>query len=157
MVDSRRSEYEPVGLRAVRPYLIVSNADGAIDFYRSVFGATELERHTTPSGGVAHAKLGVGDTIMEIGEHADAGGRGAENLPRVGLRLYVTDVDETYARALAAGATGDPPSDRPQGSRAASVYDPFGLTWWLAAATPEDLSGSHSPEPASSLRRDSQE
>ena len=133
MVESTKSEYEGVDLRAVRPYLIVGNADGAIDFYRHVFQATELERHTTPTGGVGHAKLRVGETIIEIGEHPDARGRAAERLPRVGLRLYVADVDETYARALAAGATGDAPSERPQGSRAASVYDPFGLTWWLAA------------------------
>lgn len=133
MAESLKSEYEGVGLRALRPYLIVGNADGAIDFYRRAFDATELERHTTSTGGVAHAKLRIGEAIIEIGEHPDAGGRGAERLPRVGLRLYVADVDETYARALAAGATGDAPSDRPQGSRAASVYDPFGLTWWLAA------------------------
>lgn len=133
MTESPKSDYEGVGLRAVRPYLIVGDADAAIDFYRRVFEATELERHTTPAGGVGHAKLRVGETIIEIGEHPDARGRAADRLPRVGLRLYVADVDQTYARALAAGATGDAPSDRPQGSRAASVYDPFGLTWWLAA------------------------
>ena len=132
MTESPKSEYEGVDLRAVRPYLIV-DAGAAIDFYRQVFQATELERHTTPAGGVGHAKLRVGETIIEIGEHPDARGRAAERLPRVGLRLYVADVDKTYARALAAGATGDAPSERPQGSRAASVYDPFGLTWWLAA------------------------
>ena len=99
-----------------------------------VFEASELERHTTPAGGVAHAKLKVGETSIEIGEHPDAGDRDVERLPHVGLRLYVTDVDDTYGRAMAAGATGDAPADRPnQGSRAASVYDPFGLTWWLAA------------------------
>jgi PhnB protein len=119
--------------RAVRPYLIVGNADEAIDFYRRVFQATELERHATPTGGVGHAKLRIGETIIEIGEHPDAKGRVAERLPRVGLRLYVADVDETYARALAAGATGGAPSDRLPRTRAASVYDPFGLTWWLAA------------------------
>jgi PhnB protein len=133
MEESPKSEHEAIGLRAARPYLIVSNADEAIDFYRRVFEASELERHTTPTGGVAHAKLLVGETIVEIGEHPDASNRDIERLPRVGLRLYVTDVDETYARALAAGATVDPPSDRLPGSRAASVYDPFGLTWWLAA------------------------
>ena len=133
MTESPKSEYEGVDLRAIRPYLIVGDAGAAIDFYRQVFQATELERHTTPAGGVGHAKLRVGETIIEIGEHPDAHGRAAERLPRVGLRLYVADVDKTYARALAAGATGDAPSDRPQGSRAASIYDPFGLTWWLAA------------------------
>jgi PhnB protein len=118
----------------VRPYLIVGRADEAIDFYRSAFDAAEIERHTTPAGGVGHAKIRVGESIIEIGEHPDAAGRGAEELPRVGLRLYVADVDETYGRAMAAGATGDPPSDRPQGTRGATVRDPFGLTWWLAAA-----------------------
>jgi uncharacterized glyoxalase superfamily protein PhnB len=34
---------------------------------------------------------------------------------------------------LAAGAGGEPPSDRLAGSRTATVRDPFGLTWWLAA------------------------
>jgi PhnB protein len=152
MTDSPRSEYEGVGLRAVRPYLIVSNADEAIDFYRRVFEASELERHTTPAGGVAHAKLQVGESIIEIGVHPDAGNRDVERLPRVGLRLYVTDVDETYCRAIAAGATGDAPEDRQnQGSRAASVYDPFGLTWWLAApiaqlgGQPVPVSGGTAP------------
>jgi PhnB protein len=134
MAEGPKSEYEGIGLRAVRPYLIVSNADEAIDFYRRVFEASELERHTSPAGGVAHAKLQVGETIIEIGEHPDASNRDVERLPRVGLRLYVADVDDTYGRAMAAGATGDAPTDRQnQGSRAASVYDPFGLTWWLAA------------------------
>ena len=130
---SPKSKYESIGLRAVRPYLIVSNADEAIDFYRQVFEATELERHTTPAGGVAHAKVRIGESIIEIGEHPDASDRDVEHLPRVGLRLYVADVDETYARALNAGGTGDAPSDRLQGSRSASVCDPFGLTWWLVA------------------------
>src|SRR5262245_38974455 len=133
MAEQSKSAYEGTDLRAVRPYLIVGNADEAIDFYRRVFDATELERHTTPAGGFGHAKLRIGETIIEIGEHPDAKGRAAERLPRIGLRLYVADVDDTYTRALAAGVTGDPPSNRPQG-RAASVYDPFGITWWLAGA-----------------------
>jgi PhnB protein len=131
---STRSKYQGADLRAARPYLIVGDANAAIEFYGSVFGAQELERHGTPNGGVGHAKLQLGDSIIELGEHPDAAGRSVERLPRVGLRLYVADVDATYARALSAGATGDAPSDRPQqGVRSASVYDPFGLTWWLAA------------------------
>ena len=127
------SPYEPVGLRAVRPYLIVGDAEAAIEFYRLAFDALEIERHMTPTGGVGHVKLQVGESIIEMGEHPDARDRGAEGLPRVGLRLYVADVDQTYERALAAGATGEAPSDRLPGTRAATVSDPFGLTWWLAA------------------------
>ena len=127
------SEHEGAELRTVRPYLIVHDAAAAIGFYEQAFAATVLERHTTPSGGVGHAKLRVGDAILELGEHPSAAGRAAEEIPRVGLRHYVADVDETFARALAAGATGDAPSERPPGTRAATVHDPFGLTWWLAA------------------------
>ena len=109
MAGSQQPDYESIGLRAVRPYLIVNNADAAIDFYCRVFEASELERHTTPAGGVAHAKLQIGETILEMGEHSDAGNREVQRLPRVGLRLYVTDVDDTYVRGLVAGATGDAP------------------------------------------------
>ena len=126
------SEYEPLGLEAVHPYLIVGDAAAVIAFYTDVFGAAVLERHTTPAGGVGHAKLRIGDSIVELGEHPSAVDRAAEALPRVGLRLYVTDVDATFARATAAGATGDPPSERPPGTRGATVHDPYGLTWWLA-------------------------
>lgn len=127
------SKYETKDLRAVRPYLIVSDAKSAIEFYRDAFEAHELERHTMPSGGIAHAKIQIGESIIEMGEHPSAASRAIDRLPRIGLRLYVADVDVTYARAIAAGATGDEPSDRPQqGVRGASVYDPFGLTWWLA-------------------------
>src|SRR5262249_12265271 len=114
MAEQSKSAYEGADLRAVRPYIIVGNADEAIAFYRRVFAATELERYTTPTGGVGHAKLRIGETIVEIGEHPDAKGRAAERLPRVGLRLYVADVAGTYARALGAGATGDVPSNRPR-------------------------------------------
>ena len=68
MAEGPKSEYEGIGLRAVRPYLIVSNGDEAIDFYRRVFDASGLERHTTPAGGVAHAKLQVaGIWIRTVG------------------------------------------------------------------------------------------
>ncbi len=133
MAEDKGSEYEGSDLRAVRPYLIVVDADAAIEFYRLVFDAEELERHATPSGGVGHAKIRIGESIIEVGEHPSASGREAAPIPTVGLRVYVADVDVVYARAVAHGATGTDPSERPAGTRAASVYDPFGVTWWLAA------------------------
>lgn len=127
------SRYEGFELRAVRPYLIVGDAKTAIAFYERVFDAEELELFTTPTGGVAHAKVRIGETIIELGEHPNARSRGVEQPPRIGLRLYVADADLTYARAIAAGATGDAPSNRLAGVRSATVNDPFGLTWWIAA------------------------
>ena len=135
MATTKRSEHEPIGLKTVRPYLIVSDANTAIDFYCEVFGARELERYNAPSGGVGHAKLCIGDAIVEIGEHPDAANRVAQAIPSVGLRLYVTDVNQTHARAIAAGGSGDPPNERLPGTRSATLRDPFGLTWWLAEPT----------------------
>jgi PhnB protein len=127
------SNYEGPGLQAVRPYLIVGDASAAIDFYCRAFDGTELERHTTPQGGIGHAKVRIGETILELGEHDSARQRKAADIPAIGLRLYVLDVDETHRRAIAAGATGTEPTERPPGTRSATIYDPFGLTWWLAA------------------------
>ena len=133
MANRVSSDYQSENLRAVRPYLIVGNANAAIDFYCRVFEAKVVERHATPSGAIAHVKLQIGESIIELGENPDARDRSNEALPRIGLRLYVDDVDATYGRATLAGAKGDAPSDRPgQGVRGATVYDPFGLTWWLA-------------------------
>ena len=137
MSSHQRSEFEPIGLQAIRPYLIVGEAQTAITFYQDVFGAEEVERHTTSGGGIGHAKLRFGDTLLELGEHTTAAGRDPEDLPRVGLRLYVTDLDGTYERAIESGATGDPPTDRLPGVRSATIRDPFGLTWWLAMPGPD--------------------
>jgi PhnB protein len=117
----------------VRPYLIVGDANEAIAFYARAFGGTEVERHGTPDGEIGHAKIRIGDTLLEMGEHVSAHGRVPVSIPAVGLRLYVPDVDATYRRAIDAGATGTEPTERPPGTRAAVIFDPFGLTWWLAA------------------------
>ena len=60
------SEYEPIGLHTVRPYLIVGDADRAMSFYTDALDAVVLERIETPSGGVAHAKVGIGEAIVEL-------------------------------------------------------------------------------------------
>lgn len=56
------------------------------------------------------------------------------------LHVYVSDVDETYQRALAAGATSErEPKNQFYGDRSASVIDPFGINWHIATQV-EDLS-----------------
>jgi PhnB protein len=125
--------HEPIGLYAARPYLIVSDGTAAIDFYVEAFDAELIDRETGPNGRLAHGALRIGETVIELGEHPSARGREAQAIPAVGLRLYVPDVDASYERAVAAGAIGAaPPANQPYGTRGASIYDPFGLTWWLA-------------------------
>ena len=47
--------------------------------------------------------------------------------------LYVPDVDATYQRALAAGATSmSEPANQSYGDRTGAVSDAFGNQWYIA-------------------------
>jgi uncharacterized glyoxalase superfamily protein PhnB len=49
------------------------------------------------------------------------------------LYIYVDDADQTYQKALAAGATTvEAPLDTPYGDRRAMVRDPFGNIFQIA-------------------------
>jgi len=119
---------QPTGLRAVTPYLNVRGATRLVDFLKEAFGAEELERAAAPDGTILHAKVRVGDSIIELGEsHGEY-----QPLPTT-LHLYVSDTDTVYARALGAGATSlREPRDEPYGDRNSGVLDPFGNRWFIA-------------------------
>jgi PhnB protein len=56
--------------------------------------------------------------------------------------LYLADVDASFARAIAAGATETmPPADQFWGDRMGSLADPFGH-YWLLATHIEDVDPS---------------
>jgi hypothetical protein len=88
--DTRAIRVRGSGISDCPAYLIVGDANPTIDHYRHAFDALEIE-HDTPGGRVGHAKL---RTIAEIGEHPKATGGTAPAIPSVGLRLYVTDIDQ---------------------------------------------------------------
>lgn len=71
------TSYIPAGLGAVTPYLLVRNPAAAIDFYCDVFGATEIMRHEH-EGHVVHAKVRIGDSMVELGEHGQRTGADAD-------------------------------------------------------------------------------
>jgi PhnB protein len=126
----------PDGYHTATPYLIVKGAAKAIEFYKQAFGATELERMETPDGKIAHAEIKIGDSIIMLGDGAPQHGtRGAQapGSSPCGLYLYVEDVDETFNRAVSAGATVTMAvKDQFYGDRNGSLVDPFGHTWYVA-------------------------
>ncbi len=133
----------PEGYHSVTPYLIVSDAAGAIEFYKKAFGATELVRMPAPGGRVGHAELRIGDLrVMLADEFPDMGARSPKAFggSPVSLHLYVDDVDAVAKRALAAGAKElRPVKDQFYGDRLGSVTDPFGHIWHISTHK-EDLS-----------------
>jgi PhnB protein len=133
----------PEGYHSVTPYLVVDGAAGAIEFYKKVFGATEVLRMAAPGGRVGHAEIRIGDSlIMLADEHPDMGARGPKAFggSPVTLHLYVEDVDAVARQATAAGAKERRPvKDQFYGDRSGTFEDPYGHVWHIATHK-EDLS-----------------
>jgi PhnB protein len=135
----------PKGYEAAIPYLSVVNAASAIEFYKRVFGATELTRMVGPDGRVGHAEIKIGTAmIMLADEHPEMNFCSPKSLAivrsPVGIHLYVDDVDAVYKRALQAGATAvREPTDQFYGDRNAQLQDPSGHLWFISTHK-EDVS-----------------
>ena len=133
----------PEGYPRVTPYLIVDGAAAAIDFYVSVLDAKEQMRMPTPDGVIAHAEISIGDSmIMLADESPEMGASGPKTVggSPVSLMVYVEDVDATFEKALAAGATETAPvEDKFYGDRSGTFDDPWGHHWHIASHV-EDVS-----------------
>jgi PhnB protein len=133
----------PDGYHTVTPYLIISGAAKAIEFYKKAFGAEELFRMGAPDGRIGHAEIKIGDSpIMLADEFPEMGHKGPNSLggTTVSILLYVKDVDTLAAQAVAAGATVmRPVQDQFYGDRSGTFTDPFGHVWTIATHK-EDLS-----------------
>lgn len=136
----------PEHLHTVTPRLVLSGAAKAIEFYRRAFGAEEVgERFTGPDGGIIHAELRIGDSIVMITDEGDPEPR--ERSPRspgggVGaiMATYWENVDAAWERAVAAGAEVlYPLDDQFYGERGGRLRDPYGQQWMLSQRI-EDLS-----------------
>jgi PhnB protein len=133
----------PEGYHSVTPYLIIGGAAKAIEFYKKAFGATELMRFPTPDGKVGHAEIKIGDSqIMLADDYPEMGYKAPPALggSPVSIMLYVEDVDSTFQRAVAAGATvKEAVQDKFYGDRGGTLIDPFGHIWHIATHK-EDVS-----------------
>jgi PhnB protein len=118
----------PDGFHTITPFFAVNGASRLIEFLKTAFGATELMRIPGPDGGVMHAELKIGDSIVMIGEAMKE-----QPLMPASLYLYVPDTDATYRMALGSGGESlEEPADQFWGDRVASVKDPAGNAWWIA-------------------------
>jgi PhnB protein len=70
----------------------------------------------------------IGDSILMI-----SGGDGVREAMPACLYVYVANTDETFRRAISAGAeTVEPPAEMPYGDRRAMVRDAWGNLWQIA-------------------------
>ena len=137
----------PDGYQAVTPYLIVSNAAQALEFYKRALGATESFRMASPDGKIGHAEIRIdGAVVMLADEHPEMGHVGPQTIggTPVSLHVYVEDVDTRFQQAIAAGGREKRAvSDQFYGDRSGSFEDPYGHLWHLSThkedLTPEEI------------------
>ena len=138
-----KTKYIPDGYHTATPYLIVTGAARALEFYKQVFGATEVVRMDGPGGKVIHAEIKIGDShIMLADEFPEMDALSPQSIggTPVSLMLYFEDADAVTARAVSAGAKVlRPVQDQFYGDRCGTIVDPFGHKWTIATHK-EDLS-----------------
>jgi PhnB protein len=115
-------KFKPDGWRTVTPRVFTDAVAGLVGFLKTVFGAGgELQ-----SG--APTEMTIGDSVVMISD----GGGAREAMPAF-LYVYVENADETYERAIAAGAESiESPADMPYGDRRATVRDSWSNIWQIA-------------------------
>ena len=129
---------EPAWPPALTPYIVVSDARRAMDWYVEVFAAQRRGAlHVNADGTIGHAEVGVGDAVLMFSEASelwpDVPVRAPDSPASFShsLHLEVDDVDTTTERARRSGASVErEPADQPYG-RASVIVDPFGHRWIL--------------------------
>jgi PhnB protein len=121
MSERSNEHFTPAGWHTVTPRIVVHQPQQLVDFVKQVFGATGDFRTDMPT------IVSIGDSRIMISE---VGIR--ERMPAF-LYVYVADTDNTYRRALDAGARSiEEPCNTPYGDRRGTVEDPWGNTWQIA-------------------------
>lgn len=143
----------PEGYGTVTPWVISPDTARLIDFVKAAFAARELARVPGPGGGIGHAEVRIGDSVVMMFDAWE----GWPATPAF-LRVYVSDADAAYERALAAGATSvTAVTALFFGDRVGRVRDPLGNIWWIQAhvedVDPAELARRpQDPEAAEALR-----
>ena len=137
-VAAAQVEREPAWPPALTPYIVVSDARRAMDWYVEVFGAQRRgEPIVNADGTIGHAEAGLGDAVLMFSEASDLWPDVPVRAPDSpatfshSLHLEVDDVDASTDRARRSGAAVErEPADQPYGRRSV-IVDPFGHRWIL--------------------------
>ncbi len=142
MSDENRS-YVPSQGSVVTPYICPRECARAIEWYVTVFGASEVgERYVDTAGRVGHAEIVIdGAVIMLSDGFPDYGAEApppGNRTATFALNVYVPDADATVAAAERAGAfVQRTVEEQPYGSRMGTIFDPFGVRWMIATQVRE--------------------
>jgi PhnB protein len=109
------------GYHSITPRIVVDDVAAQVHFLRLVFEARGEVEPNRP------AEMRIGDSLLMVTPATER-----ERFPAF-LYVYVSQADEVYQRAIAAGATSlEAPIDTPYGDRRGMVRDPFGNIFQIA-------------------------
>jgi len=116
---------------SIAPWLAVSDAQKAVDYYKVAFGAVELYRLPADDGTLAVAQLSVGGAVFWIQNDSNASPASGQDAS-VRMILSVDDPDSVFEQAVRAGAAVVAPVHEEFGWRSGRVTDPFGHDWEMS-------------------------
>lgn len=115
----------PEGHQAIMPYLTLDDAAAFIEFIKTVFDA-EMTHESMRDGVIGHCEAKIsGGTIMF------SNSRDQWKAAAAHMFVYVPDADETFRRALEAGAESILEVEDQEYGRSGGFTDPFGNAWWV--------------------------
>ncbi len=124
----------PAHYSTIIPYFRVPNAAGAVAFLQKAFGAKVSDRYDGEKGALMHCELKIGNVMLMCGD-----GEGADR-QTLSAGVYVKNVDQVFAKAVALGAqVKEPLSNKFYGDRTGRVIDAWGNDWSIATHV-EDVS-----------------
>ncbi|MFS7944974.1 putative glyoxalase/Bleomycin resistance protein/Dihydroxybiphenyl dioxygenase [Helianthus anomalus] len=148
-VDHNGAENKTVTFTAVKPQLFVeaSKANDAVSFYKSAFGAEEVNRVTCSKRKadqevplLLSAEIKLGDTSIIVSDVSDDSNASVKTVSSgLVFCLETDDVEAAVEKAVKAGAVADGEISEGEGTccggRVGKVTDPYGVVWAICTPT----------------------
>jgi PhnB protein len=116
---------------SIAPWLAVVDAQKAVDYYKTAFGAIERYRLEGDDGKLAVGQLSVDGAVFWVQVDSDAS-QEARGAGSVRMILSVDDPDSVFAQAISAGGMEVAPMSEGHGWRTGRLTDPFGYDWEMS-------------------------
>ena len=119
----------PSHYNRLMPYLIVPNAYKFLEFMKNVFNATEQAIIPRSEGIIMHGELRIGEAVVMFADTTEQ-----FSARPAGIFIYVESTDNTYKKAMEAGATSLMKPTQQEYGYTCGFQDPFGNDWWPVQA-----------------------
>ncbi|PSR56690.1 VOC family protein [Adhaeribacter arboris] len=118
----------PNGHQTVMPYLMLNNASAFISFVQQVFNAELTLERKRNEHQLMHAEVQINNSTIMFCDATEEWKAHTAN-----LFVYVANADETYQKAVNAGAETIMPLSNQDYGRTCGITDPTGNVWWITS------------------------